>query len=78
MSILTKITLGGALFAALLLGGCASRYDDGYGTYYDSDGTQHWRHGEHWDRDRDDVHDGKKVRVCDADGSDCHWEYRER
>ncbi len=63
-------------------GGCASRYDDGYSGYYDNNGRydrdrdEHWR--DHHDRDAWHGDNDKRVRVCDADGSDCHWETRER
>ena len=88
MSGLKTIGLGVAVLGAVLLGGCTSRYDDSTGTYYSSDGYRyhHDRDGTRWDRhdrdgdatNRDDWHDAKKVRVCDADGDDCHWEYRQR
>lgn len=65
-------------------------YDNGYDNGYYDNGSS-YRDGEHWrDRHRrddwrdrrDDWRDrsdnDKRVRVCDADGSDCHWEYRER
>ncbi len=61
---------------AVLAGGCASGYDDGYyhnshygdrDRYYDNDhNSRYWS-----DRNSSD-----RVRVCDADGDDCHWEYR--
>jgi len=48
------------------------------GGYYDDDGYGHHQRYWHDDRDsyRDRGDDGQRVRVCDADGSDCHWEYR--
>jgi|GEM_PF-1427423 len=64
---------GIALFAA----GCAY-HDDGYGYNGRHDRAWHDRDGDQY-RDRDNYHDdnrGDRVRVCDADGDDCHWEYR--
>jgi hypothetical protein len=81
--------LGLGLTGAMLAGGCAAGYydDDGYyhrdrsdSYYYDRNGERHWGGDREWNsrdrswRDRDDT----RVRVCDADGSDCHWEYRRR
>ncbi len=60
---------------AVVAGGCASGYDDdGYyhhsysgDRYYDNDhNSRYWR----------DHNTSDRVRVCDADGDDCHWEYR--
>ena len=78
------IALAGAVLGLVAFaGGCSSRYDDGYGEgYYDHSGTYyryerdpHWR--DHRDRDGWQGSDrGERVRVCDADGDNCHWEYR--
>lgn len=77
IALLKKFALAGAVVSVTLLAaGCASRYDnDGY---YSDDGYRHrdYDHGTRW-RDRHDS-DTKRVRVCDEDGDDCHWEYRNR
>jgi hypothetical protein len=81
MTMLKKLALASVVVGVTAMtAGCAGRHDSGY---YD-DGY----HDSRWDHDYDrwrDRHDGdngrsdeKRVRVCDADGSDCHWEYRER
>lgn len=85
MTRLGKFALAGAMASVLVMaGGCASRYDDT--GYYDNSGSYHdtWRDREHW-RDRQDGQDWrdrsdsqKRVRVCDEDGDNCHWEYRDR
>lgn len=68
--------LGVGLIGAMTIAGCASGYydDDGYyghRTYYGE------RYGDR--RYRDSYRDtSTRVRVCDADGDDCHWEYRRR
>jgi hypothetical protein len=91
MTKLMKLVLVGAA-VGMVAGGCASRYNDYDNGYYDANGsysrydrTQHWRDRDHWrdhnDRSdwRGDRHDNdRRVRVCDADGDDCHWEYRDR
>lgn len=70
--------LGAGLIGALASAGCASRYyeDDGYSghrTYYGE------RYGDRRYQDSyRDTDDSRRVRVCDADGDDCHWEYRRR
>lgn len=66
--------LGAGLMGAMTIAGCASGYydDDGYyghRTYY----GDHRYHDSYRDSD-----DSTRVRVCDADGDDCHWEYRRR
>jgi hypothetical protein len=71
--------LSAGVIGALAAGGCAGRYDDDYygRSYYDDNGYRHH------DRDRDSYrgHDrdwndrSNRVRVCDADGDDCHYEY---
>jgi hypothetical protein len=79
-----KIALIGAVVSVLVMaGGCASRYDDGYydnngsySRYHDRDHRWRDRHDRDDWRDRGDT--DRRVRVCDADGSDCHWEYRGR
>jgi hypothetical protein len=59
---------------AIVAAGCA----DGY---YDHDGYYHYyRHGyydndRHYRGDRDEDRYNRRW-VCDADGDDCHWEYR--
>jgi hypothetical protein len=63
-----KAALVGATLA-VVAAGCA--YDDdyyGHRSYY----------GHSTYRDRDDSYRdrGDRVRVCDPDGDDCHWEYR--
>ncbi|MDE2183679.1 MAG: hypothetical protein KGJ78_11730 [Alphaproteobacteria bacterium] len=58
---------------AAIVGGCASGY-------YDRDGNYHYYHGGYYDRDGYyNRHDSDRDRrwVCDADGDDCHWEYRQ-
>lgn len=69
--------LGVGLVGALFAGGCGGRYyhDDYYGSRYSDRGYYHH------DRDDDDYYRDshrQRVRVCDADGDDCHWEYRDR
>ncbi len=66
-----KVLIGAGLIGATLAAGCA--YDDGYhdrGGRYD-DGYYDRDHN--YDRDRDDQ--SRRVRVCDDDGYNCHWEY---
>jgi major membrane immunogen (membrane-anchored lipoprotein) len=78
IAVLKKFALAGAVVSVTLLAaGCASRYDDD-GYSYSDNGYRHrgYDRGDHW-RDHHDS-DDKRVRVCDEDGSDCHWEYRER
>lgn len=80
MIALSKIAaLGLALTGAALLGGCTSGYYDNDGYYH---GYRH-RDSSYYSGDRDDRYWGdrdesRRVRVCDADGDDCHWEYRRR
>ncbi len=66
--------LSAGLIGALAAGACANEYyDDGYGHrgyYRDSNG---YYGRDHRDRDWDDR--SNRVRVCDADGDDCHYEY---
>lgn len=74
----TLAVAAAVLVSVTFAAGCASRYDrhdDAYGYSQRDHRGEQWR-GRH---DRDEWRgDTKKVRVCDADGSDCHWEYRER
>jgi hypothetical protein len=72
--------LGAGLIGTALAAGCAYD-DDAYdrGGYYDDGGyysgrTYH-RDDQYRDRDGRDDH-ASRVRVCDDDGSNCHWEYR--
>lgn len=59
---------------ALLATGCASRgYYDERGYYNDG---YHDRYDRYHDRDSNRGGNTDRVRVCDADGDDCHWEYR--
>lgn len=70
-----KIALLTAAGLALFTAGCAY-HDNGY----NHDPYWHDRDGDHY-RDHDSYRDdnrGERVRVCDADGDDCHWEYRRR
>jgi major membrane immunogen (membrane-anchored lipoprotein) len=73
-----KFALAGAVVSVTLLAaGCASRYDDDGYAYTDSGYRHHdYDHSTRW-RDHHDS-DQKRVRVCDEDGDDCHWEYRDR
>lgn len=68
--------LGAGLIGALTAAGCA--YDDGYdhGSYY-SDRDHYYGDRDHHDSYRN-TDDSRRVRVCDADGDDCRWEYRRR
>jgi hypothetical protein len=66
--------LGAGLIGALTAAGCAGDYygdgEYGHSSYY----------GDHsyGNRGYDDSYRYRadRVRVCDADGDDCHWEYR--
>lgn len=71
-----KFALAGAVVSVTLLAaGCASRYDDDGYAYTDNGYRHHdYDHGTRWRHDSD----SKRVRVCDEDGDDCHWEYRDR
>lgn len=76
MTHLGKIALLGFGVAALA-GGCAAHSYDDDGYYRRGRADSYYRdHGDraYWgDRNNED-----RVRVCDADGDDCHWEYRRR
>ena len=62
---------------AVLAGGCDAGYYDGDGYYHHRD--SYYRDRDARDRDYDrDRSTANRVRVCDSDGDDCHWEYRQR
>jgi hypothetical protein len=72
------VMLSAGLIGAAAAGGCA-------GEYYDNDGYHNgsYRHDSYYGDRRHrgsyrDSDDSTRVRVCDADGDDCHWEYRRR
>lgn len=72
MSNLGKAALFGlGLAGAVLAGGCAPGTYDDDGYYRHDRAYRHDSHEQDW-RDRE------RVRVCDADGDNCHWEYRRR
>jgi hypothetical protein len=78
VAILKKLVLASAVVSlTTFAAGCASRYDDD-GYSYTDNGYRHrdYNGSTRW-HDRHDS-DSKRVRVCDEDGDDCHWEYRER
>jgi hypothetical protein len=71
--------LGGALTFAVAAGGCASGYYDRDGYYNARPDSSHY--GNRYDRDRYDTNrdredHARRLRVCDEDGDNCHWEYR--
>ncbi len=68
-----KIALVGATLA-VLAAGCASGYYDDDSYYQRSYYGSSYGHGYY--QDRDGYTNGDRVRVCDDDGDDCHWEYR--
>lgn len=59
---------------AVVAGGCASGYDDGY--YRNSYSGDRYYDSDHSSRYWSDHNTSDRVRVCDSDGDDCHWEYR--
>ena len=65
--------LGAGLTLAVFAAGCGSS------GYYDDAGYYHRGYHDSYYGDRyRDSDSSERVRVCDADGDDCHWEYRRR
>lgn len=65
--------LGAGLIGALTAAGCAGDYygDGEYGR------SSYYGNRSYEDRSYDNSYRDRE-RVCDADGDDCHWEYRRR